>query len=311
MILTQSGGAAPAKPVETNAQRFAADVIEASRTQLVVVDFWADWCGPCKTLTPILEKVVAATGGRARLVTVNTDKNQMLAAQFRIQSLPTVYAFLDGRPVDGFMGAQSEAQVRAFVERLLSATPAGDDVAGQRQALLEAATEAMALGETEEAEAIFRHLLDASPGDAGAAAGLAGMLIERGDIDEAQALLAGVKPPADGAADAQAINAELARLRASLTLAREAVPPDALAGLRAAVDADPDDQQARYDLASALMAAGDHSAAADMLLASIARDRNWQDGAARSKLLTLMEAVGLDQPFSMATRRRLSAILFA
>ncbi len=289
--------------VDATIETFAAEVLEASRTQVVLVDFWAAWCGPCKTLTPLLEKAAQASAGRIKLVKVDIDKNQMLAGQFRVQSVPTVYAFLDGRPVDGFMGAVSEGQLKAFIDRLLGALPEDDGTPDLTEAVTAAQT-LQAEGALEEAEALYTQILDVAPDTMAARLGLADLLVARGALDEADALLSTAgNDPAHAAA--------LAKVKAGIALARVAGPAGDLRALRAAVAANPDDLQARYDYASSLIATGNTDAAADELLAIVAKDRAWNEGAARARLLTLMESVGLDSPFATATRRRLSAILFA
>lgn len=303
MLISSQAPAKASAVVDATIETFAAEVLEPSRTQLVLVDFWAPWCGPCKTLTPLLEKAANASKGRIKLVKVDIDKNQMLAGQFRVQSAPTVYAFLDGRPVDGFMGAVSEGQLTAFLDRLLGALPEGDGAPDLTDAIA-AARALQAEGALDEAEALYAQILEVAPDAADAKLGLAELLIARGAPDAADELLSAIAAdPAHAAA--------VARLKAGIALARSAGPAGDLAGLRAAAAAAPDDLQARYDYANGLVATGNAEAAADELLAIVAKDRAWNDGAARTRLLTLLEAVGLDSPFAMAARRRLSAILFA
>jgi len=303
MLISSQAPAKASAVVDATIETFAAEVLEPSRTQLVLVDFWAPWCGPCKTLTPLLEKAANASKGRIKLVKVDIDKNQMLAGQFRVQSVPTVYAFLDGRPVDGFMGAVSEGQLTAFLDRLLGALPEGDGAPDLTDAIA-AARALQAEGALDEAEALYAQILEVAPDAADAKLGLAELLIARGAPDAADELLSAIAAdPAHAAA--------VARLKAGIALARSAGPAGDLAGLRTAAAAAPDDLQARYDYANGLVATGNAEAAADELLAIVAKDRAWNDGAARTRLLTLLEAVGLDSPFAMAARRRLSAILFA
>lgn len=303
MLISSQAPAKASAVVDATIETFAAEVLEPSRTQLVLVDFWAPWCGPCKTLTPLLEKAANASKGRIKLVKVDIDKNQMLAGQFRVQSVPTVYAFLDGRPVDGFMGAVSEGQLTAFLDRLLGALPEGDGAPDLTDAIA-AARALQAEGALDEAEALYAQILEVAPDAADAKLGLAELLIARGAPDAADELLSAIAAdPAHAAA--------VARLKAGIALARSAGPAGDLASLRAAAAAAPDDLQARYDYANGLVATGNAEAAADELLAIVAKDRAWNDGAARTRLLTLLEAVGLDSPFAMAARRRLSAILFA
>ena len=283
---------------------FKRDVIDASQTALVLVDFWAEWCGPCKTLTPILERVVAASGGRAQLVKIDVDKNQAIAAQFRVQSIPTVYAFIAGQPVDGFQGALGEREVKAFVDRLLAAVPpAPGDPEAEVKAIIAAANDALDEGAAAEAAEMFGHLAQEFPDRVEVIAGYARALVALGQTAPAEAAL-GVLP-------ADAKDPTLAQTRAAIALAKDAPPADDLAGLAARVAADPDDHAAAVELASGRAAQGDRDGAADILLASIARDREANDGAAKAKLLKLLEAAGFADPWAAAVRRRLSTILFA
>ena len=288
-------------------EAFRRDVIEASMDALVLVDFWAEWCGPCKTLGPLLDRVVASYAPRVKLVKIDVDKNQTLAAQFRIQSIPTVYAFLRGQPVDGFMGGLGERELKAFIDRLLAAVPGDAALAGGEADIgpvVEAAQATLAEGAYEEAASIFAALHEQAPDRADIAAGLARALIGLGSLDQADSLLASLPPEA-------AKDAAISQARAALALARDAAPVDDLAGLRAAVEANPEDHEKRFELAGGLMAHGDRDGAVDQLLEIIRRDRNWNEGAARDRLLKLFESIGLDDPFVAAARRRLSAILFA
>ncbi len=285
---------------------FRRDVVEASKDALVLVDFWAEWCGPCKTLTPLLERVTAANAPRVKLVKIDVDKNQSLASQFRIQSIPTVYAFLNGQPIDGFQGALGERELQAFVDRLLAAAPMppGDaEAEAEIAALIESAEAASAAGQHDDALAMFGALTAELPEREGLAARHALALVAAGQADAAAAALANV------AADSK--DADVARARAAIALASVAVPVDDLAGLQADVDADPDNHQLRYDLAAALIARGDNDAAADALLVIAAADRGWNDGAAPAQLRTMFEAAGVGSPWSIKTRARLRSILFA
>lgn len=284
---------------------FRRDVIEASMQALVLVDFWAEWCGPCKTLGPLLDKVVASYKGRVRLVKIDVDKNQTIATQFRIQSIPTVYAFLRGQPVDGFMGALPERELRAFIDKLLAHLPAGPAELGEAdiEPLIEAGKAALAAGAYEEALQTFDAIAAELPDRVDVQAARARALVALGGLDEAEAVLATI--PAD------AKDQTVAQARAALALAREATPVDDLAGLRAEVEAHPEDLDKRYQLAGGLMARGDRDGAAEQLLDIIKRDRNWNEGAARERLLKLFEAVGLEDSWVMSTRRKLSAILFS
>ena len=257
---------------------FKRDVIDGSATALVLVDFWAEWCGPCKTLTPILERVVAASGGKAKLVKIDVDKNQAIAGQFRVQSIPTVYAFIAGRPVDGFQGALSEREVKAFVDRLLAAVPpAPGDPEVEIAEMIAAATAALDDGAAAEAAEMFGALAQEFPDRVEIVAGYARALVALGQFDAAEATLAVL--PAD------AKDPTLAQTRAAIALAKDAVPLDDLAALAAQVAANPDDHAAAVELAGGRIAQGDRDGAADLLLASIARDAQANDGAAKTKLL--------------------------
>lgn len=289
---------------KASVEAFKRDVIDASATALVLVDFWAEWCGPCKTLTPLLERVVAAYAPRVKLVKIDVDREQAIAAQFRIQSIPTVYAFIAGQPVDGFAGALGERELKAFVDRLLAAVPpAPGDPEEEVKALIAAATAALDEGAHDDAAAMFGALAQEFPDRVEVVSGYARALIAGGNFDAAETALSVL--PAD-TKDAGVIQA-----RAAIALVRDAVPADDLADLAARVAADPDDHAARVDLAGGLMARGDRDGAADMLLESIRRDREWNDAAAKQRLLKILEAAGFADPWGAAVRRRLSTILFA
>jgi len=281
---------------------FRRDVLEASLTTPVLVRFTADWCGPCKQLAPIIDKAIADSGGKARQVVVDIDRQRLIAEQFRIQSVPTVYAFVGGRPVDGFVGARSEREVKAFLEKILASLPPSD-AESDIEDLVEAANQALADGEAEIAAEAFAALARERPDRADIVAGYARALLALGQVEGAEAALAAL--PADSSEPA------VLQARAALELARKAAPPAKLAALEARIAADPADHQARIDLAQALFALGRRDAAADQLLASIAADRDWNEGAARAQLLKLIEAAGFGDPWSVATRRRLSQLLFA
>jgi putative thioredoxin len=282
-----------------SAATFAKDVLEASRTEPVLVDFWAPWCGPCKQLTPILEKVVRAQGGKVRLVKINIDENQTIANQLRIQSIPTVYAFRDGRPLDGFMGAQPESAVKAFVERLL-----GEEAALDVAAAIEAADKALEAGDLQGAAEVYAGVLQQDPQNIGALAGLAKCYLKSGDVARAEQTIALVPPD-------KRETAAVASVRAALDLAKLAGKTGDTAKLEAAVNAEPANHQARIDYAMALAAGGKKGEALDQLLEAVRRDRKWNEEAARKQLVQLFDAWGPKDPATLEGRRRLSSILFS
>jgi len=289
---------------------FAADVLEASRAVPVIVDFWAPWCGPCKTLGPALEAAVTVADGAVKLVKVNIDENPEIAQQLRIQSIPTVFAFRDGQPVDGFMGAIPESQVKAFVAALASGAGGhdhGHDHGGPEHTaeVLAVAAEALAAGDIAMAAQAYGHVLQDEPGHPEAVAGLARAYLTGGDMERAKATLQMVQQ--DGA-QSDAIRAVEAELKL-----REAPAPESseTAALRAKLAAEPADHQARYDLAMALEASGDRDAAVAELLELVRRDRKWNEDAARKQLVTLFEAMGPADPRTLEARRKLSGLLFS
>jgi putative thioredoxin len=277
---------------------FMADVIAASRQQPVIVDFWATWCGPCRTLTPILEKQVRAAGGAVRLVKIDVDKNPAYAGQLRVQSIPTVYAFVNGQPVDGFQGALPESQVKAFIEKLTGGSSANSDV----EQLLELGEESLGLADFGGAAQAFAHVLTLEPENEKAIAGMARVYLAGGDADQARQTIA--MAPADSK------EPSVVSVRAQLSLASGAETGET-AELQARVAADPNDHQARYDLALAQAATGDLKGAVDSLLTIVQADREWNEQAARKQLLVVFEAAGLTSDIAKDGRRRLSSILFA
>ncbi len=285
---------------DTDTASFNDDVIKASGEALVLVDFWADWCGPCKQLTPVLEKVVTSYGGKVRLAKLNVDQHPAIPGQLRIQSLPTIYAFRDGQPLDGFMGAQPESAIREFIERLL-----GDDPEDESGVLLEAASERLSQNDLQGAAEIYATILQQDGQNVAAIVGLANCYMTGGDSDRAEQTLSLVPPNKQSAP-------EVAQLRAAIELARQM--PESAAdteALRSKVKSDGDDHQARLDLALALAAGGSKKEAVEQLLESFRRDPDWQDEAARKQLLQFFEAWGPTDPETIAGRRRLSSLLFS
>lgn len=298
--LALSPGQPPADLIkDTTTAAFATDVIRESRQQPVLVDFWAPWCGPCKQLTPVLEKAVRAAGGKVKLVKMNIDDHPSVAGQLGIQSIPAVIAFKNGQPVDGFMGAIPESQISEFLKRVI-----GKDAGAEIAEALAAAAEARAAGDAQTAADIYSALLEQSPDNADAAAAFADLLFEAGDQETARAMLGRV--PADKQ-DAPAVVA----VRAKIKLAEEAAALGNPAELEARLARDPKDYQARFDLAVIQNALGKRMEAADNLLAIVKADRNWQDDAARQQLLKFFDAWGMADEATLASRRKLSSILFS
>lgn len=277
---------------------FMTDVIEASKHQPVIVDFWATWCGPCRTLGPALEKAVRGAKGAVKMVKIDVDANPAYAGQLRVQSIPTVYAFVNGQPVDGFQGAVPDSQIKAFIDKLTGGAGVNTDV----EQLLSLGEESLSLNDLGGAAQAFAHVLTMEPDNQKAIAGMARVYLAEGDAEQARQTIA--MAPADST------DPMVQSVRAQLSLAASA-PAGAAAELEARIAADPDDHQARYDLSLALASAGDLNGAVDQLLAIVKADREWNDQAARKQLLTVFEAAGAASEVARDGRRRLSSILFA
>lgn len=297
--------AAPADDLIKDASEasFMADVVETSQTTPVIVDFWAPWCGPCKTLGPQLEEAVRAAKGAVKMVKINVDEAQMIAGQLQIQSIPTVYAFHKGQPVDGFQGAVPQSEIKEFVDRVVKL--GGGEAPGEALAEAVAAAEEM-LGEGAAADAAqtFAAILGEDPNHAAAYGGMVRAHIALGELDQAEAIL-------NGAPAEISKSAELEAAHAQLELARQAEGAGPVDELRAAVQANPDDAQARFDLAQALHANGDVEDAVTELLELFRRDRDWNDGAAKAQLFTIFEALKANDPIMLNGRRKLSSMIFA
>lgn len=288
-------------------EAFKKDVIEPSMTSLVILDFWAEWCGPCKQLTPVLEKVAADYANKGVLLAkINVDEQKMIAAQFRVQSIPTVYAVFQGQLVADLTQFRTEGQLTRALDQLLGQLP----VQGEAQALeqeieplIAMGEEVLAAGDAPRAVGIFQQISDMAPDNPEVLSGLIRALIADQKVEDAGAL-------ASQLTEEQKKHAAISRALSALAIAQEARPVDDLAGLKAEVAAQPDNHAARFELASGLMAAGDRDGAADALLHIIRTEKDWNDGAARTQLLKLFEAIGLEDPWVSSTRRKLSAALF-
>jgi putative thioredoxin len=296
-----NGAAAPAGDLikDSSEATFMADVVDASKEVPVIVDFWAPWCGPCKTLGPMLESAVQAAGGKVKMVKVNVDENQAIAAQLRIQSIPTVYAFHNGQPVDGFQGAVPQSEITAFVDRL--AGLGGDGGLGEAVA---AAEEMLEQGAASDAAQTFAAILQEDPQSAAAYGGLVRSYIALEDLEQAEAILNGAPAEISHAPELEAAHAQL-------ELKRQAAKAGPVDELRAKVAADPADHQARFDLALALHAHDEVEAAVDELLELFRRDREWNDGAAKQQLFKIFDALQPKDPIAQKGRRRLSSMICA
>jgi len=286
---------------DTTDRGFAADVIQESMNQPVIVDFWAPWCGPCKQLTPVLERQVAAAKGAVKLVKINIDENPQIAGRLRIQSIPAVYAFRGGQPVDGFMGALPESQVKDFIKRLAAAAGGAPSPVDE---LIAGAGEALDAGEVAVAAQAYSDALGMEPDNVAALTGLARCYLATGDLEGAKQVLAAV--PED-----QRTKEEVKAVESALAIAQKAGPAGEAEKFAALVEAEPGNNQARYDYAMALLAENQNEQAIDELLTIFRRDRKWEDEKARKELLTLFEALGPNDPLVAQGRRKLASLLFS
>lgn len=299
----QGAAAAPAGDLikDVSEAEFMKDVVEASMETPIIVDFWAPWCGPCKTLGPQLEAAVTAAKGAVKMAKVNVDEAQGIAGQMRVQSIPTVYAFHKGQPIDGFQGAVPESEIKAFVERVVEA--GGGDASGGLDDAIAAAEEMMETGEVADAMQVFAAVAEEDPTSAVAFAGMARCYLALEQVEEAEAVLNGVTAEISSASEIEAVFAQI-------ELAKQAQDAGPVGELKAAVDADPANHQARFDLAQALHAAGETEAAVEALLELFKRDREWNDGAAKTQLFTIFDALKGNDPIVLNGRRKLSSMIF-
>ncbi|MGB7240652.1 MAG: thioredoxin [Sulfitobacter sp.] len=282
---------------------FMADVVEASQTTPVIVDFWAPWCGPCKTLGPQLEEAVRAAKGAVKMVKVNVDEAQQIAGQLQIQSIPMVYAFYKGQPIDGFQGAVPQSEIKAFIDKQIKAS--GGEAPGESlNDAVDVAEEMLSEGAASDAAQTFAAILGEDPNHAAAYGGMVRAHIAMAELDQAEAILNGAPIEISNAPELEAAHAQL-------ELARQAETAGPVAELQAAVTENPDNLQARFDLALALHASGDVAAAVDQLLLMFDQDRDWNDGAAKTQLFTIFDALKPNDPVMLNGRRRLSSMIFS
>ncbi len=297
-MFSDTAAAPPADLIKEGSDAtFMADVVEASKVQPVIVDFWATWCGPCRTLGPMLEQAVRAAKGAVKMVKIDVDKNPAYAGQLRVQSIPTVYAFVNGQPVDGFQGAIPESQIKTFIDKLTGGNSADSDI----EQILAMGQESLAVEDLGGAAQAFAQVLQIQPDNDKAIAGMARVYMQGGDAEQARQTIAMAK--------ADSKDPEVQSVRAALSLAGDTGSDTS--DLEAKVKADPSDHQARFDLAGALAASGAFDQAADHLLTIVAADREWNEQAARKQLLTVFEAAGVNSEVARNGRRRLSSILFS